>query len=91
MLSKNIQRRHLIATHKAVVTLGPREELEREARERMLTGTIPDPMAPVPQGASRDHAAKLAGVSPRTVQQVWTVADKAWVEDIASLIPTQEE
>ena len=86
IVSKNIKRRHLTATQRAVITLKLRPELEAEARKRQLSGLKQfrselSVGAPVPQredaARAKERAAALVGVSPRTVQQVWTVAEKA--------------
>ena len=41
---------------------------EAAAKERMLAGVKPDPMANLPQGASRDEAANILNISPRSVE-----------------------
>jgi len=89
IVSKNIKRRHLTATQRAVITLKLRPELEAEARKRQeLAGKIyhrgarkekvgaPGPQ-PFDRARAKEQAAALVGVSPRTVQRVWTVAEKA--------------
>ena len=71
-----------------MITLKIRPQLEAEARKRQSRGHFNAPQyknnpvqAPVPEledpAQARDKAAALVGVSPRTVQQVWTVAEKA--------------
>jgi len=86
IVSKNIKRRHLTATQLAVVTLKLRPHLEAEARKRQLSRLKQfqsEPPVPAPgperedQAEAREKAAALVGVSPRTVQRVWTVAEKA--------------
>jgi hypothetical protein len=55
------------------------------AKERMLAGKAPDPMAPVPQGTARDQAAAAVGVSRRTLQDAKTVLAKAPPEAVEKI------
>lgn len=80
ILRAALQRRHLDASQRAALALklAPFEELRAQGRERQQANlrqgtevaTLP---ARAPQGRTRDIVAKLAGASPRTVQDVLTV------------------
>jgi len=80
VISKNIHRRHLDAGQKAALTVAIKPMLEERAKQRQEAtqfgaGTV---VALVPQPRrSREEAAEIVGVSPRTIQQVWDVADEA--------------
>lgn len=53
------------------------EPIERErADQRMKSGKASDPQAKLPEGQSRDHLAKLAGVSGKTYEAGVRVLEK---------------
>src|SRR3990167_1201873 len=79
VLSLNLNRRHLTPAQKAVAVLSLREALQTEAMARMNKGvsTETHPGVPAPQGRSDEQLAKIAGISPSTMQYIMTIADKA--------------
>jgi len=68
-----------------MVAARAREIYDRQAKERMLRGKKPDPMANLPQGAARDHAAKAVGVSGKTVDYATKVLKAAVPEVIKAV------
>jgi N6-adenosine-specific RNA methylase IME4 len=72
-----LQRRHLSASQRAVLALelDRYRELKESARERQLQNLNKEPEGEVlpPRGKTRDHVARWAGVSARTVQDAATV------------------
>lgn len=66
--SKNIHRRHLNESVRAIIGARLKSFYEKDAQERMLAGKAADPMANLPQGTSRDLAAKAMNVSGRSVE-----------------------
>src|SRR5437868_4935311 len=82
MLLAAIQRRHLTESQRAALVielddyLASRTEAASRKRANLRNSALE--VAPMPQrGRSRDHAAKLAGVSPRLVQHAITVRSTA--------------
>jgi N6-adenosine-specific RNA methylase IME4 len=81
MLAAAIQRRNLTASQKATLALeldGYRETKEHAAarkRANLRNGVVDVAAVPHRAGRSRDHAAELAGVSPRLIQHAITVRD----------------
>ena len=67
VISRNLHRRHLDESQRAMVAARRRPLFEWEARERMRAGKAADPMANLPQGPARDQAAAVLHVSPRSV------------------------
>jgi ParB-like chromosome segregation protein Spo0J len=69
VVSKNLHRRHLDTSQRAMIAarLSP-EIFAPEARERMLAGRAQDPGVNLPEGRARDQAAELLNVSPRSVE-----------------------
>lgn len=90
VLAVNLRRRHLTVGQQALIVVSGDEFLEEEdkARARKRAGTV-DHLANLPDGAersnSRDFAAKLADVSPRTVQDAKKVRDKGCPALIAAV------
>src|SRR5215213_401021 len=78
MLLAALRRRHLSASQKAALAL-ELQEVERareQARERSLANLASEVATlPPPSGKTRDLAARLVDVSPRTVQDALTVRD----------------
>lgn len=78
LLLAALQRRHLSPSQKAALAVEldsyrqRREQAELRSRAN-LKGTAAEVAALPPRGKTRDHAAALAGVSPRTIQDALTV------------------
>jgi N6-adenosine-specific RNA methylase IME4 len=72
-----LQRRHLSASQRAALALelDRYRELQESGRSRQLQNLNKDPEVEVlpPRGKTRDHVARWAGVSARTVQDAATV------------------
>jgi ParB-like chromosome segregation protein Spo0J len=75
VLSWNLHRRQLDQSQRASIALTVKPLFEEQARVRMLEGKKIDPLANLPQGTARDHAAEVCGVSPRLVQSAQYVRD----------------
>ncbi len=76
VVSTNVVRRHLSTSQRALVAAGLKPLYEEEARQRMLAGKASDPAANLPQGRARDLAAKVMGVSAKTVEFATRVKEK---------------
>lgn len=76
VLSKNLHRRHLSASQRAMVAAEAKPLYEAEAKARMAEGGRKkgrENLPPLEMGKARDHAAKHANVSPRTVESASAV------------------
>lgn len=87
-IAKNLRRRHFTASQRAVLALQVLPLLEKEARERMLTGVSPDRTVSqscatvllgdaTKRGRASEEAARLVGACPRYVQAAKRV-HKEW-------------
>jgi hypothetical protein len=77
VLAKNLHRRQLTASQRAVVATKALPMLEAEAKERMLRGKKADPTERIPEGEARQKAAKLTGVNPRYVSDAKRIKEQA--------------
>jgi hypothetical protein len=68
VVRKNLHRRHLTESERAMVAAKLKSMFEAEARQRMLAGRALDPQANLPGGQARDLAAQLVKVSSRSVE-----------------------
>jgi len=75
IISQNIKRRHLTPSQLATIAVELLPELEKEAKERLVTSTggkYPRPttkLSQVDQGESREHASKLLGVGTSYISE----------------------
>jgi hypothetical protein len=80
-----LHRRHLDVSQRALLADKLKPLFEAEARERMLAGRGPDPMANLPQGAARALAAQVAHVSPRSVDAATKVSQQGAPELLSAV------
>lgn len=85
VISANLRRRHLTEGQRGMVALELEKLYAKDAKERMLSGKKTDPVAPVPQGKSRDKAAAAMQVGSRTVSSCKKV-DKAGAKQVADAV-----
>lgn len=82
VVSKNLHRRHLTSSQRAVIALDVLPALEAKARERQAAtqlsgfGSVPEKI-PEPTGEAREQAATLLGTNPRYVSDAKKIKDKA--------------
>ena len=76
VVSLNMHRRHLTESQRSMVAAKLQPMFEVEAEKRMLAGKAADPVANLPQGKSRDKAAQVMKVSPRSVGSAKKVLTK---------------
>lgn len=75
VLTKNLTgRRHLTVSQKAMAVLRYKDFLSEDAKKRMDTGTLAQECARV--GKAAEHAAKVMGISTRTVENAAKVRKK---------------
>lgn len=74
VINNQLGRRNLSSYDRAVLALKLKDVLAAQAQERMHAGKAADPMAPGPQGATRDQLGKVAGYSGRTMDKI------EWIE-----------
>lgn len=84
VVSKNLHRRHLDESQRALCAARAKSMFEAAARERMRRGKE-DPVANLPQGKSRDQAAALMAVSPRSVEHASRVLRSGSPELVAAV------
>jgi ParB-like chromosome segregation protein Spo0J len=72
-VSANLHRRHLTASQRSMIGMDVLAAYEAAAKARMVAGKRSDPVAPVPQGKSRDQAAEQVGVSGRSIESAKVV------------------
>jgi len=87
VISKNVQRRHLNGSQKAMIALEVKDIFEREAKKRQGTRTdlnIPELIPESDKGEARDKAGKAVGVSGRYVSDAEKIKREApeYVEPI---------
>lgn len=90
VLSRNLHRRHLTESQRAMVAAASLPMLKEEAKER--SGTRTDLRANLPTGEAgraRDKAAELASVSPRSVAHAAKVVEKA-IPELADAVRSGE-
>lgn len=86
VVSLNIIRRHMTESERSLAAAKLKPQFEERARKRLATstgGSSPQPVANLPQadvGKSRDKAAELLNVSPRSVQAAETVLKRGTPE-----------
>jgi hypothetical protein len=91
VLSLNLHRRHLDESQRAMVGARAKPMFEEEARARLVTstgGSDPQPLANLPKAApvhSRDKAASLVNVSPRSVEHASSVMESGTPELIKAV------
>lgn len=91
VLSANLHRRHLDTTDQAKIGLAVEKLYAAEAKERQATstgGSKPQLVAELPQaekGKSRDKAAAVVGVSPRTISDAKRVYESGNQEVIEAV------
>lgn len=92
VLSANLHRRHLTTSQRAKVAAKAKELYQAAAKDRMRAGggdkksgkaKLPDPIQD--KGQSRDKAAALLGVSPRSVDMASKVLEKGTPELVAAV------
>jgi N6-adenosine-specific RNA methylase IME4 len=80
VISKNVQRRHLNGSQKAMIALEVKDIFEREAKKRQGTRTdlnIPELIPESDKGEARDKAGKAVGVSGRYVSDAEKIKREA--------------
>ncbi|MCK6552656.1 MT-A70 family methyltransferase [Myxococcota bacterium] len=86
VIALNAKRRHLTEGQRSMVAARAKPLFEAEAKERMREAGREKGQANLPDaGQARDHAAKLVGVSPRTVEHACSVLRGAVPEVIAAV------
>jgi ParB-like nuclease domain len=76
VVSLNLKRRHLSTAQRAFIADQLKESLAEQAALRMRAGVAPDPMEKSPQGATRDLAGTMVGVSGKAVDAAHVVKEK---------------
>lgn len=87
VVSLNLHRRHLDTNQRAMAGARVIKQYEAAAKERMLAGKRADPTANLPEGTaeSREQAAALFDVSPRSVQSARRVIKYGTPELVAAV------
>lgn len=80
VISKNLHRRHLNETQRALIGAAAKGMFEAEAKERMTAGAPAKVRANLPEGVdagrAREKAAALVNVSPRSVEHASKVLER---------------
>jgi len=81
IVSRNLHRRHLTSSQRAVIALNVLPLLEQEAKERQGTRTdlanIPELFPECDRGESRDHAAVMFQTNPRYISDAARIEEQA--------------
>ena len=76
VISRNLHRRHLTSSQRAVLALDVLPKLEEEAKGRMLAGKA-DPTQIIAEGEAREKAAKLTATNRQYVSDAKAIQQKA--------------
>jgi ParB-like chromosome segregation protein Spo0J len=85
VISKNLRRRDLSASQRAMIAAALKPLFEEEARERMLAGKAADPGTNLSQGRVREQLADLVHVSSGSIQAAAKVQEQGTAELIQAV------